>query len=125
MATYGRSFVSFIVFAFSVGYALVTVQMATTGVERETSLISAAASCATSRRCGWIIHDKDEGTYSTRDSADCSEATKRGTDHYNSVIYKKLSNEIQDGKNKRYTQFKLVDIADSGCRKLGEKDIGI
>ena len=125
MATYGRSFVSFIVFAFFVGYAVVTAQMATTGVDREKSLISVAASCATSRRCGWIIHDKDEGTYSTRDSADCSKTTKRGTDHYNSVIYKKLSNEIQDGKNKRYTEFKLVDKADSECRKLGEKNIVI
>ena len=57
-------------FCFFLGYAVVTVQWATTGVEREKSLLSAAVSCATSRRCGWIIHDKDEGTYSTRDSSD-------------------------------------------------------
>ena len=117
MATSGNNLLSFIVFP------ILTVQLATTGVEREKSLLSAAASCARSRRCGWIMHDKD--TYSTRDSADCSEATKSGTDHYNSEMYKKMSNKIQDGEKKKFTQFVLVDPADLECGKVGKEIIGI
>ena len=109
MATSGNSLLSFIVFS------ILTVQLATTGVDREKSLLSAAVSCATSRRCGWIIHDNDEGTYSTRDSSDCSEAIKSGAADYNSDIYKKMSNEIQDGEEIGFTQFVLVDPADSEC----------
>ena len=112
----GHNLLSFVAFVLFLGYVVVTAQWRTTGVDREQSLLSAAASCATSRRCGWLIHDNDEGTYSSRDSEDWNVEAKGDGAHCNLEYYQKQPNEIQVAKNTRYATFKLVTPADSKCK---------
>ena len=116
MARRFHGVLSYTAFTLFLSYALVSTPWVATGVEREFFYISGPVSCATSRRCGWITRDNDEGTYSTRDSVDCREtAESGGRAHYNLEIYERLADETQVTQKKIYTTFRFVDPADSGC----------
>ena len=125
MARRCHGVLSYTAFTLFLGYALVSTPWVATGAEREKSLIFAAVSCATSRTCGWITRDNDEGIYSTRDSVDCRKtAESGGRAHYNLEIYERLADETQVTKKTIYTTFRFVDPADSGCN-ITKKSCGV